>query len=287
MAKLLEGRPVAAALRERQRAAAAALAERGVRPVLEIIRVGSREDDMAYERSASRRCGEAGVDVRATALPEGASQGQLLERIGMANRDGSVHGVLLLRPLPAGMDDEAVRNALAPEKDVDGIGDAALARVFAGTGGGFAPCTAQACMELLDFYGYGQGLAGKRAAVIGRSLVVGRPVAMLLLARHATVTVCHTRTADMAAECRRADILIVAAGRAGVVGEGMFSPGQVVIDVGINFDEGGKMRGDADFGAAMPVVGAIAPVPGGVGGVTASVLAGNVIEAARRAAAGA
>ncbi|MGI6403393.1 MAG: bifunctional 5,10-methylenetetrahydrofolate dehydrogenase/5,10-methenyltetrahydrofolate cyclohydrolase [Oscillospiraceae bacterium] len=205
---------------------------------------------------------------------------KLLSLMEQVNRDSSIHGVLLLRPLPNHIDDEMVRNALSPEKDIDGIADGSLAGVFTGSKKGFAPCTAQACIEILDYYGY--DLKGKKVTVIGRSLVVGKPVAMMLMERHATVTICHTRTVDMPALCRDADILIVAAGRAKVVGKEFFAPGQIVIDVGINFDENGKMCGDVDFAAAESMVEAITPVPGGVGTVTTSVLVGNVITAAQK-----
>lgn len=282
MAKLLAGKPVVAALKDRQRTAVAKLKEKGIAPTLGIIRVGEREDDIAYEKSAKKRCEDTGVDVRVMALPAHAGQDDLLDLIEQVNGDASIHGVLLFRPLPKHMDDEVIRNALAPEKDIDGIGDESLVGVFTGAEKGFAPCTAQACMEILDFYGY--ELSGKKVTVIGRSLVVGKPVSMMLIEKNATVTICHTRTADMPATCRGTEILIAAAGRAGVVDRRFFSPGQVIIDVGINFDESGKMCGDADFFAAEPVVEAITPVPGGVGAVTTSVLVGNVITAAKRKA---
>lgn len=280
MAKLLEGKQVTAALKEKQQAAVAALATKGVTPTLGIIRVGEREDDIAYERGASKRCESAGVAVKYFHLPAHIPQEKLLSLIEQVNQDPSIHGVLLFRPLPKHIDDEVVRNALAPEKDIDGITDGSLAGVFTGSKKGFAPCTAQACLEILDHYGY--NLKGKRVTVIGRSLVVGRPVAMMLMERNATVTICHTRTQDMPAVCRNAEILIVAAGKAKVVGKEFFAPGQVVIDVGINFDENGKMCGDVDFAAAESMVEAITPVPGGVGTVTTSVLVGNVIAAAQR-----
>jgi len=280
MAKLLEGKLVVAALKEKQQAAVEELKAKGVTPTLGIIRVGERADDIAYEKGATTRCKGVGVDVKVMTLPADASQDDLMKLIGEVNQDKSIHGVLLFRPLPKNMDDEVVRNALAPEKDIDGIGDGSLAGVFTGTDKGYAPCTAQACMEILDFFGY--DLTGKKVTVIGRSLVVGKPVAMMLMGKNATVTVCHTRTNDMASVCRPAEILIVAAGRAGVVGKEFFAPGQIVIDVGINFDDNGKMCGDADFAAAEPIVEAITPVPGGVGTVTTSVLVGNVITAAQR-----
>jgi methylenetetrahydrofolate dehydrogenase (NADP+)/methenyltetrahydrofolate cyclohydrolase len=181
------------------------------------------------------------------------------------------------------MNDDRVRNTLAPEKDIDGITDSSLAGVFTGNDTGYAPCTAQACMEILDYYGIDP--KGKRTVVIGRSLVVGKPVAMMLIGRHATVTVCHTRTVDMPAICRGGEILIVSAGHAGMVDKSYLSPGQIVIDVGINMAEGGGIIGDVNFAESEKIVKGITPVPGGVGTVTTSVLMKHVADAAEKAAA--
>ena len=282
MAELWKGAPAAAALTEALIPQAQALRERGIVPTLAIVRVGERPEDLSYERGAMKRCEKVGIAVRQFLLTETSSQADLMEVIEEVNRDDSIHGCLLFRPLPKHMDEQAACAALAPEKDVDGITPGSLAAVFAGSGAGYPPCTAQACLELLDHYGY--ELKGKRAVVVGRSLVIGKPVSMLLLGRHATVTICHTRTADLPAECRRAEVLIAAAGKAGVIGADCLSPGQVVIDVGINADENGNLVGDVDFAAAEPVAGAITPVPGGVGAVTTSVLARHVIEAAEKVA---
>ena len=282
MAELWKGAPAAAALTEQLIPRAQALRERGIVPTLAIIRVGERPEDLSYERGAMKRCEKVGVAVRQFLLTAVSSQADLMDVIEEVNRDQSIHGCLLFRPLPRHMDEQAACAALDPAKDVDGITPGSLAAVFAGSGAGYLPCTAQACLELLDHYGY--ELKGKRAVVVGRSLVIGKPASMLLLGRHATVTICHTRTADLPAECRRADVLIAAAGKAGVVGASCLSPGQVVIDVGINADEEGNLVGDVDFAAAEPVVTAITPVPGGVGAVTTSVLARHVIEAAEKAA---
>ena len=282
MAELWKGAPAAAALTEQLIPRAQALRERGIVPTLAIIRVGERPEDLSYERGAMKRCEKVGIAVRQFLLTAVSSQADLMDVIEEVNRDQSIHGCLLFRPLPRHMDEQAACAALDPAKDVDGITPGSLAAVFAGSGAGYPPCTAQACLELLDHYGY--ELKGKRAVVVGRSLVIGKPASMLLLGRHATVTICHTRTADLPAECRRADVLIAAAGKAGVVGASCLSPGQVVIDVGINADEEGNLVGDVDFAAAEPVVKAITPVPGGVGAVTTSVLARHVIEAAEKTA---
>ncbi len=281
MAQLLKGAEVVSALNERIKAEVSALVSRGAVPTLAILRVGEKPDDLAYERGAIKRAETVGVAVRQIVLPETVSQESLLAEVERINADDTIHGCLMLRPLPKHIDDLRAREALLPEKDIDGITEGSLAGVFAGTKRGFPPCTAQACMEILSYYGIDP--AGKRAVVIGRSLVIGKPVAMMLLQKNATVTICHTRTKDMPAETRRAEILVVAAGRAGVVGAEYVSAGQTVLDVGINFDASGKMTGDADFAAIEPIVGAITPVPGGVGTVTTSVLMAHVVEAAKRA----
>ena len=280
MATLLRGAEVVSALNQRIQSEVAALTERGVLPTLAILRVGEKPDDLAYERGAIKRAETVGIAVRRITLPETVSQEELLAGIARINADDSIHGCLMLRPLPKHIDELRAREALLPEKDIDGITDGSLAGVFSGTKRGFPPCTAQACMEILNHYNIDP--AGKNAVVIGRSLVIGKPVAMMLLQKNATVTICHTRTKDMPSVTRRAEILIVAAGKPGVVGAEYVSAGQTVLDVGINFTGEGRMVGDADFSAVEPIVGAITPVPGGVGTVTTSVLMAHVAEAARR-----
>ena len=281
MAEHWKGAPVAQALTERLAARADQLKVQGIVPTLAIVRVGERPEDLSYERGALKRCEKVGVRVRQFTLPKESSHGDLLEVIRQINADREIHGCLLFRPLPPQMDEEAICAALDPAKDVDGITASSLASVFAGSGAGYPPCTAQACMEILNYYGC--DLTGKRAVVVGRSLVVGKPLAMLLLGKNATVTLCHTRTADLAAECRRAEVLIAAAGRASMIGRDHLSPGQLVLDVGINVDEEGNLVGDVDFAAADAIVGAVTPVPGGVGAVTTSVLAAHVLQAAEQA----
>ncbi len=277
----MRGAPVAAALTERAAARAAALEERGVRPTLAIVRVGERADDLSYERGALKRCERVGVDVRRVTLPADCGQGDLLAALGDVAAEASVHGILLFRPLPAGLDETSACAAIPPEKDVDCAGDASLLGVLAGRPRGFAPCTAEAAIQVLDHYGV--ELEGARACVVGRSLVIGRPVAALLTARNATVTLCHTRTRDLAAECRRADVLVVAAGRPGTVGADAVRAGQAVVDVGINWDEAAsRLVGDVDADAVAPIVDKITPVPGGVGAVTTAVLATHVVESAER-----
>lgn len=280
MAKQLLGKEVTAALNERIKADVAVLNEKGIKPTLGIIRVGERPDDLSYERGATKRCETLGVEYKKYLLPADVSQEELLKVIDEVNNDDNIHGVLMFRPLPKHIDQTVVENALAAEKDVDCQTDASLGGVFTGKKVGFPPCTPQACMEILDHYGI--DCTGKKAVVIGRSLVVGKPAAMMLIKKNATVTVCHTRTVDMPSVTREADIVIVAAGRAGVVGAEYVSAGQTVIDVGINVNEEGKLCGDVDYAAVEPIVDAITPVPGGVGSVTTSVLVGHVVEAAMR-----
>jgi len=252
---------------------------KGVAPTLAILRVGEKPDDISYEKSATKRCESVGVAVKHIVLPNDVTQNDVIKSITDLNNDESVHGVLIFRPLPKHISDGAVRAALDPGKDVDGITDGSLAGVFTGSGKGFAPCTAQACIEILDHYKI--DCTGKRAVVIGRSLVVGKPLSIMLMGKNATVTVCHTRTVDVPAVTCEADILIVAAGRMEGLTKEYFSPGQVVIDVGINWNEQkGKLCGDVLFEDAEPVVAAITPVPGGVGTVTTSVLVSHVVEAA-------
>jgi len=279
LAELLKGADVVSALNEKMIAEIGALKSKGVTPTLAILRVGERLDDISYEKSATKRCETVGVAVRRIVLPNDVAQDDVIKNVTDLNNDDSVHGVLIFRPLPKHISDVAVRAALDPEKDVDGITDGSLAGVFTGSGKGFAPCTAHACIEILDYYKI--DCTGKRAAVIGRSLVVGKPLSIMLMGKNATVTVCHTRTVDVPAASRGADILIAAAGQMEGLTKEYFSPGQIVIDVGINWNEQkGKLCGDVLFEDAEPVVAAITPVPGGVGTVTTSVLVSHVVEAA-------
>ena len=280
MATLLKGKEVVDKLNEELLSRSDSLKEKGVTPTLGIVRLGERPDDMAYERGALKRAEKTGVSVKQFVFDADMTQEELIRQIDKINDDSEVHGVLMFRPLPSQIDDEAVRNELAPEKDVDGITDGSMAGVYSGSGQGYPPCTAEACIQILDHYGI--DLKGKNVAVIGRSQVIGKPVTMMLIRKNATVTVCHTKTEDMAGICRNKDIIIAAAGHIGTVTEDFLSPGQVVIDVAINFDDEGKMCGDVDFDAAEPIIDAVTPVPGGVGTVTTSMLMKHVIEAAEK-----
>ena len=278
MAKRLSGKEVTAALNARIRANVETCRAHGVEPTLCMVRVGDNPSDMSYERGAAKRCETLGVACKQVHLPEDVSQEELLSVIEDVNQDPAIHGLLLFRPLPKHLDQALIENALDPAKDVDCMTDLSMSGVFTGKQIGFPPCTPQACMEILDHYGY--DCTGKKAVVIGRSLVVGKPAAMMLIKKNATVTICHTRTKDMPAVTRDADLIIVAAGRAGVIGADYVREGQTIIDVGINVNAEGKLCGDVDFAAVEPVVDAITPVPGGVGTVTTSVLVGHVADAA-------
>lgn len=282
MAELLKGNQVAAAINERTHADSDTLIkEHGIVPTLCIIRVGERPDDLSYERGAMKRAAAVGVAVIKRLFPVSVSEDELIAEIERINADPAIHGVLLFRPLPRHINESKVCNALLPEKDMDGITDLSMAGVYAQKPLGFPPCTAQAVIELIDHYGV--DLKGKNVTVIGRSLVIGKPVTMMLIKKNATVTVCHTKTRDVAAEARRADVLVAAAGAAGMVNADFVKEGQTVIDVGINWsEEKQKIVGDVDFDSVEPIVEKLTPVPGGVGGVTTSVLMSHVVEAAKR-----
>lgn len=281
MAELLKGKPVADAINAELAPRIDALKAGGVVPTLAILRVGEREDDLSYERGATKRCETLGIGLRRFILPADCAQDDLMAAVADINVDPTIHGCLMFRPLPKTLDEAAACAALLPEKDVDGITQGSLYGVFANRPVGFPPCTSDACMQVLAYYGY--DLTGADVCVMGRSLVIGRPVSMMLQAANATVTMCHTRTRNANAKCAAADILVVAVGHAKTVGAEAVRPGQVVIDVGINWDaKAGKLVGDVDFAAVEPLVTAITPVPGGVGSVTTAVLAKHVVEAAER-----
>lgn len=251
----------------------------GRKPQLAIVRVGERGDDLAYERGALKRMEKVGVDCTVFAFPAEIDNDSFQKKFDEINNSAEIDGILLLRPLPKQLDEQAVVNRIVPEKDLDGMSPVNLAKVFAGDESGFAPCTAEAVMEMLDYAGV--DLKGKRAVVIGRSLVIGKPVAMLLMKRNATVTICHTKTVDMPKVCQNAQVLVAAAGAAKMVKADFIGEGAVVIDVGINVDEEGKLCGDVDFEAIGDKASLVTPVPGGVGSVTTSVLAKHLLKAAK------
>lgn len=252
----------------------------GISPTLAVVRVGARPEDLSYERSARKVADRLGVGLRVHALDEFASQFEVQAVIQKVNADTAQHGLLLFRPLPTFMDEHAVCDEVVPEKDVDGMSTLSLASVFTDGSQGFPPCTADACVHMLDAYDI--PIAGRNIVVVGRSLVIGKPVAMMLLRRNASVTICHSKTENLPELCRRADIVICATGRARAFGPSFFSPGQTVLDVGINFDTSGKLCGDVDFNNVKNKVGAITPVPGGIGGITTLLTFEHTVRSAER-----
>ena len=289
MAKQLLAKEVTAAMIEKLQGKVEALKEKGITPKLGIIRCGENPSDLSYERGATKRAEEIGVEVEKFLLPETVTKEELIAEIEKINADKTIHGVLMFRPLPKHMkaDQDEICNKLDPAKDIDCMTDLYNAGVFMGKTLGFEPCTARACMEILDHYGI--DLKGKNAVVIGRSLVIGKPVAMMLMAKNATITICHTKTVNVPEIVKRADIVVSAAGVLGSLTKDYVRPGQVVIDVSMNWDANkviakgvGGMSGDAVFSEVEPIVEAITPVPGGVGGVTNVVLIAHVVEAAER-----
>ena len=281
MGKLLKGKDVVANLNEKLTAEVDKLKEAGITPTLAILRVGERPDDISYEKGAIKRCETVGVDVKVISLPADVEETAYFDKLEKLNLDKTINGILMFRPLPKHIDEKKARNILAPEKDVDGCTDLSLAGVFTNTKLGFCPCTAEAAMEILKFYDI--PIAGKKVAVIGRSLVIGRPVAMLLMHENATVTICHTKTKDVPEITKGADIVVVASGQMESVGKEYLQANQTVIDVGISWnEEKNKLCGDVRTEEVVDLVDAITPVPGGVGGVTTSILVKHVVEAAIR-----
>jgi methylenetetrahydrofolate dehydrogenase (NADP+)/methenyltetrahydrofolate cyclohydrolase len=275
----MDGAAVAATLTARLMTELKELKEHGVVPTLAILRIGAREDDLAYERGILRRCNETGIHGISTVLCEDDGEEVLLTHLERINQDPSIHGCLLLRPLPARWNDMRIRAALSPEKDVDGVTDRSLGGVFTADQEGFPPCTAKACMEILHHYGV--PVAGRRVVVAGRSFVIGRPVAMMLLSEDATVSICHSKTKDLASICREADILIAATGVQGMITPEFVHGAQVILDVGIHVNSEGNLCGDVDASASACSA-MYTSAPGGVGAVTTMILLRHVAEAAGR-----
>jgi methylenetetrahydrofolate dehydrogenase (NADP+)/methenyltetrahydrofolate cyclohydrolase len=281
MSLRLEGAPVASQISANLKKRVKDLAKQGVYPKIAMINVGQRKDNVAYCNAAQRRFQTLDILYECVQLPETVKQSELVERIGDLNHNPAVHGILVFRPLPDTICEEAVCDAIVPEKDVDGVDLTSMAGVYSGRDLGFAPCTADAVLRLLKFYRI--GIDGKKITVIGRSPVIGRPVASLLLREHATVTVCHSHTEDLKGACQQADIVIAAAGRAEFLKREYFRSEQTVIDIGINYsEEKKKIVGDVDFEDVETLVTAITPVPAGVGSITTSVLADHVVTAAEQ-----
>ncbi|MCD8368975.1 MAG: bifunctional 5,10-methylenetetrahydrofolate dehydrogenase/5,10-methenyltetrahydrofolate cyclohydrolase [Clostridiales bacterium] len=273
----LKGAEVSAKIKNEMMGAIAGMG--GQTPKLAIVRVGNRPDDCSYERGATKKLIAFGLRVQSCVYPEDISDADFRKAFAAINADPDVTGILLLRPLPKQIDEKAIEEAIDPLKDLDGISPVNIARVFAGDASGFAPCTAEAVIEVLKAYEI--PIEGKRVTIVGRSMVVGRPLSMLFLKENATVTICHTRTKDLPGTCRSAEILVAAVGRARMLDAAYVGKDAVVIDVGINVDTEGRLCGDVDFASIQECASMATPVPGGVGAVTTAVLAKHLVRAAQ------
>lgn len=280
-AKIIDGKALAAAVKQEAAQQVAQLKEKGITPCLAVVLVGEDPASQVYVRGKINDCAQCGIESRSIRLPEDVTQAELLAQVKQLAEDASVHGILVQLPLPAQIDEKTVIDAVPPEKDVDGFSPVNVGRMQIGEPC-YLPCTPAGCIRMIE--STGMEIAGKHAVVIGRSNIVGKPAAMLLLAKNATVTICHSRTQNLKELCASADILVAAVGRAGFVTGEMVKPGAVVIDVGINRGADGKLHGDVDFDAAAEKAAWITPVPGGVGPMTRAMLMLNTVEAARRAA---
>ena len=276
MSEILKGLSVANALTEKLIARCENLKSKNINPTLAILRVGERPDDISYENGILKRCEKIGINVKKFVI----TQEEILKNIEEINNDKNIHGCLMFRPLSDKNLEKKACEILLPEKDADCMTEKSLASVFIGNKNGYPPCTAEACIELMDYYGI--EIEGKNIAVIGRSLVIGKPVSMMLQNRNATVIMCHSKTKNLPDISRNAEIIIAAIGKAGFIDSKFLSHGQTVIDVGINVNDEGKLCGDVKFYDAEKIVEKITPVPGGVGSVTTAILAKHVIEAAER-----
>ena len=278
-AQVLDGKSLAAAMRSDLKRRVEALVRRGVRPGLAVILAGDDAASRVYVRNKTLAAQQVGVDSKLVELPGSVTEAQLMERISALNADPSVHSILVQLPLPKHIDSARVLESIAPAKDVDGFHEANLGALMAGRPG-VVPCTPAGVMRLIEHAGV--PLAGRRAVVLGRSNIVGKPLALLLLQKDATVTICHSRSKNLEAIVKEADIVVAAAGRAKLVSGAMVKPGSCVIDVGINRLPDGKLAGDVDFATVQPVAGWITPVPGGVGPMTVAMLLENCVNAASR-----
>ena len=278
MAVMIDGKAVSARLRQKMAAEVAAMKEAGVVPGLAVVLVGENPASQVYVRNKIKACEELGIRSQDYRLPEDTTQEALLDLVGELNRREDIHGILVQLPLPGQIQEGAVIAAIAPEKDVDAFHARNVGKIVQGSYN-FLPCTPAGVMELIRSTGV--PVQGKECVVVGRSNIVGKPMALLMLHENATVTICHSRTRDLGEVTRRADILIVAIGKAKFITKDMVKPGAVVIDVGMNRDENGKLCGDVDFAGVESVAGYLTPVPGGVGPMTITMLMGNTITAAK------
>lgn len=279
MGEIIKGKPVADKITEDLIKEVDELKAKGITPKLAIVRVGARPDDLAYERGALGRCQKVGIDVEVKELAEDISQPDFIVELRKVNEDSNIHGILVFRPLPKQLNEDVIKYEIAPQKDIDCFSPVNAAKLLEGDKTGFPPCTPTAVIEILKHYGV--EMQGKKAVVLGRSMVVGKPASLLLLNENATVTICHSRTKDINKVASEADILVAGIGKAKMVKEDYVREGAVVIDVGINVDAQGNLCGDVDFEGCKDKASMITPVPGGVGSVTTSILAKHVIKACK------
>lgn len=281
MGEIIKGKPVGDALSEVLKGECEALVKNGIQPKLAILRVGAKPNDLSYEKGALKKCETIGIVTEVTELPDETTQEQYIQALEKLNKDSSVHGILTFRPLPKGIDENVIKNIIAPEKDVDCFSPMNTAKLMEGDKTGFPPCTPTAVVEILKHYNV--PLKGANVVVLGRSMVVGKPVSMLLLGENATVTICHSKTKDLPKVCADADVLVAGVGRARMVTADYIKEGAVVIDVGINAKpEGGGICGDVDTDDVVEKASMVTPVPAGVGSVTTSILAKHVIKACKQ-----
>ncbi|MBI6873916.1 bifunctional 5,10-methylenetetrahydrofolate dehydrogenase/5,10-methenyltetrahydrofolate cyclohydrolase [Clostridium aciditolerans] len=279
MGQIIKGKPVADAISEELTKEVVELKAKGITPKLTIVRVGANGSDLAYERGALKRCDGIGIATQVVELPEDIIQEDFIKELKKVNEDKSTHGILIFRPFPKQLDESVIKYVIAPEKDVDCFSPVNVAKVMENDSTGYAPCTPSAVIEILKHYNV--PMKGKKAVVVGRSMVVGKPVSMLLLNENATVTICHSRTQDMPKVCSEADVLVVGIGKAKMIDSSYVKEGAVVIDVGINVDEQGNLCGDVNTGDCTEKASMITPVPAGVGSVTTSILAKHVVKACK------
>lgn len=277
--QIIKGKPVADQISENLIKEVDELVKEGINPKLAIVRVGARGDDLAYERGALKRCQTIGIETEVVELAEDITQEDYEKTLRSLNENKDVHGILCLRPFPNQLNEEAIKYVISPEKDVDCFSPINSAKIMEGDKSGFPPCTPTAVVEILKHYDV--ELNGANVAVLGRSMVVGKPASMLLLNENATVTICHSRTKNLEKITSQADILVAAVGRAKMIKENFVKEGAVVIDVGINVDENGNLCGDVDTASVQDKVSMITPVPAGVGSVTTSILAKHVVKACK------
>lgn len=277
--KIIKGKPVADRITENLIEETKKLKELDIVPKLAIVRIGENPDDMSYERGAMNRCAKIGIDVQNIVLQGDVSEGEYIEAIKNLNEDKNINGILCLRPLPKNINENKVKSIIDAKKDVDCFNPINSAKLFEGEKDGYAPCTPEAVMKILNHYEV--DLSGKKVVVLGRSLIVGKPVSMMLMGENATVTICHSKTENLAEEAKNADVLVAAIGRAKMVDKSYIKEGATVIDVGINVDESGNLCGDVDTESAIGIAKMVTPVPAGVGSVTTSVLAEHVIKACK------